>query len=860
MEARAQGPDPGVGADCLSRFIQEGRNPVGIPKQWAFLPVLGVWLAALLTLRADSGVLVGAGEEWHCWQAGPGGSALPDGWTAPAFDDSRWPVRIPGAAGFGDETAVVPITAPGAMFLRKTFVLETVVDVERLWLRAGSETRFRIWLNGVEAPLLREQGVLGRLNQLNWWRLRSSMDTVDLTAQVPLLKPGTNVIAAECEGFLLGSVSGVTWPVLLANFTRGPYLESTSPTQTLISWRTADRSIGRVDYGLTPALGSRWIESYPSTNHVAHLAGLQPGTPYYYRIGGPLPGVAGGLGTFRTLKAAGRISFAVVGDTGLSTPAQGAIARVLRQARPELVIHAGDIIYGGFSDARADDCVFNYYQPQMREIPWFFAIGNHDFNCCAGPPDYHPSLWRLHAVQFQRLFRLPVNPVTGTTHFYSFDHGDAHFAVLHNPWFANYRFTAQTDQYQWLQADLAASAKPWKFLVLHSPLAHSGAHAADDHDRNGIPDQQDVMDLLLPVAQKHGVQVVFGAHEHHYERFLPTNGVHHLLSGGGGGLLYPFVTRHPASAQFRRVYNCLKVEVDGPTLVCEALDVRGAVFDSFSVTREVPAARVWAADWNSPGVESGPADDGGGNRVGQRFDFTGPPVPALAGEFSNLGRFYVNNDGTNLYLGFQGVLTYPGNTVFLFVETPGLKGVGSMTGLGNGRVDPAGQGADGLDYLQNLSFSNFTPSVACLLGDEYADGQFRSFARSNCALNTGQGVFRLDPSVSDLPGARLQQFNRSPQPAPGAPRQDGSELEQNADFIEIAIPMAALGGLKPGDTIKAAAVVGGLGVDFQQRRRQLDSGFLGAALRGRGMDPAVLEGVAVRLAVPPARAQGAVAR
>src|SRR2546422_334823 len=47
--------------------------------------------------------------------------------------------------------------------------------------------------------------------------------------------------------------------------------------------------------------------------------------------------------------------------------------------------------------------------------------------------------------------------------------------------------------------------------------------------------------------------------------------------------------------------------------------------------------------------------------------------------------------------------------------------------------------------------------------------------------NIGQGVFRLDAEISDVPGARLQQFNRSPQneAAPG---------EQNADFIELAIP------------------------------------------------------------------------
>ena len=47
--------------------------------------------------------------------------------------------------------------------------------------------------------------------------------------------------------------------------------------------------------------------------------------------------------------------------------------------------------------------------------------------------------------------------------------------------------------------------------------------------------------------------------------------------------------------------------------------------------------------------------------------------------------------------------------------------------IGNGKLDATGEGADGLDFLGNLSFSNFAPSIGCILGDEYADFQARSF-------------------------------------------------------------------------------------------------------------------------------------
>ena len=137
-------------------------------------------------------------------------------------------------------------------------------------------------------------------------------------------------------------------------------------------------------------------------------------------------------------------------------------------------------------------------------------------------------------------------------------------------------------------------------------------------------------------------------------------------------------------------------------------------------------------------------------------------MPSLAGEFSNLGRVYVNNDATNLFIGLEQAMIYSNQNIFLFLELPGQGGVTNLVGLGDGLAGTA-EGVDGLDFLENLSFTNFAPSVACLLGDEYADGQDRHFVRPGLGLDLGQGVFRLNTNFSDVSGVRLQQFNRSPQ-------------------------------------------------------------------------------------------------
>jgi hypothetical protein len=254
-------------------------------------------------------------------------------------------------------------------------------------------------------------------------------------------------------------------------------------------------------------------------------------------------------------------------------------------------------------------------------------------------------------------------------------------------------------------------------------------------------------------------------------------------------------------------------------------------------------------------VESGSADDGQGNITGQAFDFVGEPIPALSGRFSNLGQIYVNNDAGTLYLGIEQAMIYPGHDIYLFVESPGLNGVTGLAGLGNGLIDSDGEGADGLDFLENLSFHQFTPGIGCILGDEFADGQDRGFGRQGMSHRLGQGIFYLEPGFGDVPGIRLQQYNLSPQRFPRAD-------EQNANFIEMVIPFAALGNLRPGDVIEIAAVVGGHELDLIGKRRRLDNGFLGEELTWEEtgemdstgwMGPVRLAGVKVQLADDPVR-------
>lgn len=806
-------------------------------------------------LAAQDLGLVRVADVWRWQPALQSSGPIAEGWQNPGFPDTTWPA---GPAGFtvltyGQEATVV---SAGPVCLRRTFQLDDPASVVWLVLRVNWSGGFVAYLNGAEIARRHLAGNPGQpvpFDTVPSTHAAGTPEELDCSAGIPMLRAGENVLALQWHP--PPGVPGASLvPELLANFTRGPFVQSTTPTSQVIAWRTPVPASTKVEFGETAALSARFADLAAVTNHAATLTGLKPDTAYYYRLrssDGTNQAVSPLL-SFRTFKNAGPVRFVMLADVGDGARAQFAVAAVMRTVAPELVFVAGDTVYPRFTDALADQRFFSVYREQMTGVPFFVVAGNHD--TVYSPPG-----------PFFEAFYLPTNSVppavhagsgTGPEYYYSFDQGDAHFVGLYAPlYYAGLELREGSAQWKWLDEDLASTTKPWKFIFVHMPPMSSGPHADDDFNSNGLRDSDELAAVVMPLARQHGVQMIFSGHDHGYERFHPVDGVQCVVSGGGGGPLYPPQAFAPESAQFQSLWHCVQVDVDGDALHLQALDLNGNRFDELFLQRVPPGPRVYAAAWHTPRLEPDAPLDGDGNLAGQRFDFAGEPIPTATGEFSNLGRVWVNQDHDNLYVGFEQVEIPSDANVFLFVESPALAGVNTLAGLGNGIVDPAGEGVDGLDFAENLAFQEFKPSVAGVLGDEFADGQFRSFPRTNIiagplgpptvvtnlALDIGQGVFRLDAAFSDVAGARVQQFNRSPQTG-------AAYNEQNADLIGVAIPLAALG-LRGGETIKLGAVVGGgdFSTNAEAQTRWLDRSFLGAKLDGSGMGPVVLEGLSVQL-------------
>jgi MBG domain (YGX type)/Calcineurin-like phosphoesterase/Bacterial Ig-like domain (group 3)/Purple acid Phosphatase, N-terminal domain len=819
--------------------------------------LLGFWLPVTIGFAADEISLVRVGEVWS-YRIGTNAPSTPiTSWRNPGFDDSAWSQGLSGfttlfTADNREATFWQGAENYHSVFLRKRFNVADTSAIKWLILRLNYDDGFVAYLNGHEIArrgLTNDPVAFDDFADVHPLIYQGgAAEEFDISPSAGSLTVGENLLALEVHTAITnesGNTNGMRLvPELLANFQRGPFIQNATTNSMQVIWRTPVPADSVVDFGTDQNLGSEISDSTLTTNHVLTVTNLLPGSQYFYSVRSTTGGVSAVSTTnsFHTLKMSGDVSFLVLGDTGTGLPEQYAVANAMLQTEADLVMQTGDVIdipyfTFGLEDAR----VLSVFRRQMRSVPFFFTLGNHEVDN------------GVLGTAYLATFHLPTNSVTGTSHYYSFDHGDAHFAVLYMPFYIEipaldaYRLYEGSDQYNWLTNDLASSTKPWKFLFVHHPLASSGSHRNDHYGGSLLTDAQVLQDLLLPVATRYGVEMIFNGHDHDYERFNPIQGVQLIANGAGGSQINGIHDeRDGASSQFYGIPEFLKVTIQGDSLFLQAINTNGNVFDYMSLRRTPPPAQLYESSWHTPVVETAPADDGHGNINGQTFDFVGTPIPTMAGKFSNLGRVYVNNDLTNLFIGFDQAMFYSNNNVFLFIETPGKTGVTNLIGMGNGIADNS-EGVDGLDILENLSFTNFAPSVGCLLGDEFADGQFRNFTRPGMELNMGQGVFGLDPGFTNVPGIRLQQFNRSPQVLGPL---EASFPERNANFIEVAIPYDQLGNLQPGDTIKIGAVVGLAGYDTNAQTREIDTSFLGTSMTGSGQSNVVLEAVSVHLSLP----------
>lgn len=281
--------------------------------------------------------------------------------------------------------------------------------------------------------------------------------------------------------------------------------------------------------------------------------GLRAATTYEYSI----PGQENLKGSFRTPPQAGDpFEFVVYGDTRTRDDVhRQVIQAVLQYAKPEFIVHTGDLVADG-TDSSLWPTFFDIERQLLSKTAFFPSLGNHERN----------------AHNYYELLQVPA--------YYSFNWGNAHFAVMDTD-IGNFaggeaqRQAEWKEQVEWLQEDLKkAQSSEFRFVAGHHPPMTAVSYRQGDNPH---------ITALEPLLEQMHVTAAFFGHDHNYQHFL-KNGVHYITAGGGGAPLYD-VDKPPAGVTIKvaKIENFVRVQVEGKVAHVTATTPDGAKLESFDL-------------------------------------------------------------------------------------------------------------------------------------------------------------------------------------------------------------------------------------------------------------------------------------
>jgi hypothetical protein len=358
--------------------------------------------------------------------------------------------------------------------------------------------------------------------------------------------------------FFLFIISSLIYPQQMH---KEPYLiYNGNQTEMQVVWQLYSTDTCRIEWGTDTlfALGNEQTYEYGSSHqHSYTITNLTPAEKYYYRVSVSQEFYSGIFHSAPDSNA-DAVSFFVYGDTRSNPGIHNQVASAMIAAYNDdpdfqsIIISVGDLVSNGESESIWDSEFFSPIYSSIREmlatLPYESCIGNHEGN----------------GVLFTKYFPYPF--VNGR--YWSFDYGPAHFVVVDQ--YTSYG--PGSAQLTWIENDLAATTKRWKFIYLHEPGWSAGGHSNNTNVQN----------YIQPLCVEYGVPIVFGGHNHYYARAVAGN-IQHITTGGGGAPLYQPDPNYPNIVSTAMKNHYCKVKIIHDTLNFTALTPSGEVIDSFTI-------------------------------------------------------------------------------------------------------------------------------------------------------------------------------------------------------------------------------------------------------------------------------------
>jgi HEAT repeat protein len=360
-------------------------------------------------------------------------------------------------------------------------------------------------------------------------------------------------------------------------FTRGPYLQDVRASEATILWRSSGS--GTAEIAL--ARGDSTSVQPEQTRGRLRLTGLLPGERYRYRVS--IDGVSSAEGRLETAGDDDNLTIALFGDSRNNPEIVERLSMAMSSHQPDIVLHSGDFVVDARKPQEWDPQFFNPAASLLQDAAVYPAIGNHEHD----DRSYYDA------------FEVPGNGGSRAEAWYSIRRGPVHLTVLDtNP--VSGLLEPGTEQLAWLERDLQQAEAPWKVVMFHHPLYSSGRHKSN----------QDLRSKLMPLFARHSVDLLLTGHDHCYERTWPLvdgkrdeDGIVHVVSGGGGAVLYP-VGRSEWTAVSESTYHYCVLTVGPDHIGVDVRDLDDQEVDAFSIAKDERVVSMVSGVTSVPSAES----------------------------------------------------------------------------------------------------------------------------------------------------------------------------------------------------------------------------------------------------------------
>jgi len=305
-----------------------------------------------------------------------------------------------------------------------------------------------------------------------------------------------------------------------------------SPKETapvLVTW-CSDNSSGNqyIQYGLTE---SRMKERKAANTNFsgrlvfnAALKNLKTGSSYFYRCGSDKDGWSP-IYSFKSEPDTGSFRVAVIGDTQNNENNENfrktkVITDLVRKYSPSFTLHMGDIVDNG-SAADSWKEFLTVTQDLNATSPLMPVLGNHDIQNTKGDEFQKPF------QNYYALFNLPGDEVN-----YSFTYANVRFIGIFSGCAQAAAETGQVKyepgsaEYNWLDDELTKAENDkkteWIIVWMHYPVYSAGWSNISKWKEN-----------VLPLLEKHRVDLCLAGHRHIYERHFPIKNGIPMRNGSG---------------------------------------------------------------------------------------------------------------------------------------------------------------------------------------------------------------------------------------------------------------------------------------------------------------------------------------